>query len=250
MRPLSSALGMKTDGGDVATRRMRPARECLDGDDPPVPKVDDRLVGERQALVLDRLAQVGLELQAGRDLGLHRRLEERIRSAAADLGAVHRDVGVAQQVVRRSVPARGDDDPDAAADRDLALVELGTARRTRPRCAPPARARPRGVLTSSTRMANSSPPSRAIVSSGRSAACRRSPMAMRSPSPTVCPRLSLTVLNRSRSRNSRPTRRRLVRSARERVLHSVLEQGAVGEPRQVVVERLHRRAAPRARDAP
>ncbi len=73
--------------------------------------------------MLDRLTQVGLELQAGGNLGPHRRLEEGIRTTAADLGSVHRDIGVAQHVVRRAVPALGHNHADAAADRDLALID-------------------------------------------------------------------------------------------------------------------------------
>ena len=237
MRPLSSALGMKIDGGTLPRVRMVPPGEGLDGDDPLVREGHDRLVGERQVLVLDGLAQVGLELHSRGDLGLHRRLEQRIRAAAADLGAVHRDVGVAQQVVRRAVAAGGDDDADAAriviwrsSCSNGASNAAGSARPAR--APPPASRRPRRRSRTRRRRGGRSCPRVAAMARSRWAT------AVRSSSPAVWPRLSLIVLKRSRSRNSSPTRPGSRDRRVERVLQPVLEQGAVGQPGQVVVERL------------
>ncbi len=59
-----------------------------------------------------------------------------------------------------------------------------------------------GDSMASARMANSSPPSRATVSPGRRKERKRRAMEISSRSPTAWPRLSLTFLKRSRSRNS------------------------------------------------
>ncbi len=56
-----------------------------------------------------------------------------------------------------------------------------------------------------SRTMNSSPPSRARVSPSRRQPANRAPTCRSSSSPASCPRVSLTCLNPSRSRNSRPT---------------------------------------------
>ncbi len=53
----------------------------------------------------------------------------------------------------------------------------------------------------SSKIANSSPPSRATISTSRIQLSSRRAMVIKSWSPIECPRLSLTFLNRSRSRN-------------------------------------------------
>ena len=77
--------------------------------------MDDELVARHRAL------QIGLELDALEYLGAHRRLEEGVPALAVGLGAVHRDVGVAQQLL--AAPA-AHDDPDRGGDEDLAALDL------------------------------------------------------------------------------------------------------------------------------
>ena len=89
----------------------------------------------------------------------------------------------------------------------------------------------------SSRTANSSPPKRATVSAGRT---QRSKPAgdghEQLVAGQVCPRLSLTTLKRSRSRNSTANRCRLGRGARSmRAFEPVDEEGAVGQPGQRIV---------------
>ena len=76
------------------------------------------------------------------------------------------------------------------------------------------------------------------MSPGRRHVSRRAPTATRSASPAAWPMPSLMVLKLSRSRNRIASGSRAHASARERVLHAVDEQGAVGKPRQGVVKRL------------
>ena len=65
----------------------------------PLVEVDDRLVVEDELVALDRLPQVGLELEPLDDRGAHLRLEELVAAEPGGLRAVHRDVGVAEQVL-------------------------------------------------------------------------------------------------------------------------------------------------------
>ncbi len=98
---------------------MRPARQRLDADDPTGGEVDDRLVGDAQLVALDRLTEIAIELDAGLDVGLHLRLVPAVRPGPLDLGPVHRQIGVAQQVVARLGAELGHDDADAGADEHL-----------------------------------------------------------------------------------------------------------------------------------
>ena len=87
--------------------------------------------------------------------------------------------------------------------------------------------------TSRARIANSSPPSRATVSSARSALRRRSPQICSSRSPAAWPSESLTCLKSSRSRKATTAG-----SPRgQRLGDALLEQRAVGEAGQRVLER-------------
>ena len=164
-------------------------------------------------------------------------VEDLVAALAAGLGLVHRDVGVAQQVVDGADPRRDDRDADARADLDgdaghldrldqpcqqplrdghrVGLVrEVGAAgRRTRHR--PAGRRRPRPA--------------------GRSGGARRPRSACSSPA--AWPRLSLTVLKSSRSRNRAATEP-VPTLAVERLLGGLDEPAAVGQPGQRVVERL------------
>ena len=83
----------------------RPAHERLEAADLRRGQLDDRLVDEREVVALDRLAQLGLERQALHRRGVHVRVEDLIAAAARRLGAIHGDVGVAQQFVHGGVCA-------------------------------------------------------------------------------------------------------------------------------------------------
>ena len=89
----------------------------------------------------------------------------------------------------------------------------------------------------SSRIANSSPPTRAMVSEGRSAAASEPAIWISRSSPTRWPRLSLTILKRSRSRKRTAVSRS--GSRRERSIdcaQAVHEQRPVGEAGQLVVQ--------------
>ena len=91
---------------------------------------------------------------------------------------------------------------------------------------------------SSSRIANSSPPSRAAVSAARSAFFSRSPTSSRSPSPAAWPSESLIVLKSSMSMNSTAIGLPVALLSLDGVQHAVAEQRAVREVGDRVVERL------------
>ena len=123
-------------------------------------------------------------------------------------------------------------------DRSLPCTEIGISN---PRTRRSARsiAIP-GSLTSSIKMANSSPPNRAAVSISRTASSRRPATCRSTSSPAAWPRLSLIVLKSSRSRKMTAMLPASRVGASEGVLDAVGEQGAVGKAGHGIVERLVR----------
>ena len=196
----AGALGDPDEPGrrDEAPLGMDPADERLDAHDPAGLEVGLRLVVDDELLLLDRAAQLARERQP---LGVVRVLLGAVdgRAGVRALGDVHRDVGVLEQRVRVLPVLAEDGDADARGhlEREAAelerllerLVDAGgeAVRELRRACG--------------SRTANSSPPSRATVSSSQSAASR-SPMPRRSSSPSSWPSASLTSLKWSTSSRS------------------------------------------------
>ena len=116
------------------------------------------------------------------------------------LRLVHGDVGVAQQLLAGDARARRT--RCRCCRPTWGSSPRGTGRRSDSRIRPAKAVTSSRVQTSSMRMANSSPPSRAAVSSGRRQPERFVATRLRSWSPSPCPRLSFTVLKSSRSMNS------------------------------------------------
>ena len=196
-----------------------PAHQRLEADDPAGPEVDLRLIDQAQLALAAGAPQVGVEPDPGGRLDRQAMIEQLEAVAAARLGPVERGVGVAQQHVAFLPVGREHGDADARGD------DTAPARRSAPaRARLPAASAP-GVTASSGRCRpgrmkmNSSPPMRATVSLSRRLACRRRLSATSSRSPMPCPRLSLTALNRSTSRNATATSSP-VRAARRSVISS------------------------------
>ena len=157
-------------------------------------------------------------------------------AAAGVLGGVHRDVGVADEVVAVGRPARVRDDPMLAPTvSSRPEIVTGSPSFSFSRSAT-SMASSSPAESSST--ANSSPPSRASVSLGRTAAEKRSATARSSWSPASWPRLSFTCLKPSRSTSSTASGDRARSERATRLVEPVAEQGAVREGGEAVVERL------------
>ena len=69
------------------------------------------------------MLQLGPELVAGPDRGMHARVEDREARLPVRLGHVHRHVGVAHDLLRVSAGVLGTGDADAGADGDGLLVD-------------------------------------------------------------------------------------------------------------------------------
>ena len=106
-----------------AVVRVVPAHQRLDAEQFALGEVDDRLVLEEELAALERQVDVLLEAQPLAQLLLHARLEHHEARLAGRLRVVHRDVGVAQQLL--GVVARlREGDADAGRDVGVAAVEL------------------------------------------------------------------------------------------------------------------------------
>ena len=82
-----------------------------------------------------RLAQIELQACGGRlTAGVHLRLEEAVGAAAVGFGAIHRQVGVFQQLVEIGAVLRRQRDADAGVGGDLMPEAFDRARGWPRRC--------------------------------------------------------------------------------------------------------------------
>ena len=226
---------MNSPGPEQPARRVAPAHERLDAARGLAREADDRLVVQLELAALDGGGQLGAQLEPGQRLGVQRGVEARPAALAAGLGLVHGRVGVAQQLAGRRAGRRGRD-ADAGAHLEAPAGERhGRAQRARA-AAPATRSASSGAADAAragrrTRRRRGAPPCR------RAAAARRCAPATswRSSSPAAWPSESLTVLKSSRSTNSTRDRPAAARR-RQRAPQAVLEQGAVGQAGERVVE--------------
>jgi hypothetical protein len=124
----AALLGARDElvGPDHPALGMLPAHERLDRDGAPVAQVDDRLEVDDELVAGDRALQVARQLAALQRLGLHLRREERV-SAALALGRVHRQVGLAHEVLERRGVVGRDRDARRRGQLDGLALELEAA---------------------------------------------------------------------------------------------------------------------------
>ena len=101
---------------------MVPAHERLDPDDRAVAQGHDGLVVERELVAFQRPAQVVLDAQPADRTATQPLVVELVAGAAALLGAVHRRLGVADEILR-PLAALCHRDPDRGGDEVLVAVE-------------------------------------------------------------------------------------------------------------------------------
>ena len=119
MSPFSSAIGMKSFGRHEPAGRVLPAHERFEGDDAVLGERHDRLVLHHELVVLQRAAQVGLELEPGDRGRVHLGFVDAVAALPLALRAVHRGVGVAQELVGVVAVGAGERDAGARVDEDL-----------------------------------------------------------------------------------------------------------------------------------
>ena len=119
IRPVSSATGMNS-AGEIMPRSGWCQRSSASQ---PVillsREVDQRLVVHLEPAVGDRLAQIHLQRAARLHARVHLRFEEAIGSASGGLGAVHREIGILQQLIEIGAILRRQRNADAGVGRDL-----------------------------------------------------------------------------------------------------------------------------------
>ena len=179
---------------------MAPAGKRFERDDPAGPDVDDRLEMDVDRAVGDRDAQFELDQPAHLDLRVHLSFKGAPAAAPVRLRRIERDIRFGQKYVRRRPVVRRRGGPDAGADDNLAAVdddrsadlfddapgERGSAG------LPPAMAVEDDELIAA--------PSGDQVARADDPASLRA-ISAKSLSPVAWPRLSLTCLKLSRSRN-------------------------------------------------
>ena len=102
--PVSSASGMNWSGGIIPRSGWRQRSSASTPRDAAVVDPDDRLVVQLQLLGRYRALEVGAKLEPGEHALVHLRLEHPVAALAVALGAVHRGVGVADQLLRAGRP--------------------------------------------------------------------------------------------------------------------------------------------------
>ena len=103
---------------------MTPAYQRLDAGEVLAGEIELRLVLEYEFLALERPAQISFQASAGPDFGVHRRLEEAKPIAAFILRPVEREVGVLEQPGRIAAVIGEQRDADAGSSTHGPLVEL------------------------------------------------------------------------------------------------------------------------------
>ena len=201
--PDSSATSMNSSGSSRPRVGWSQRTSASKPDVCPLSRADDRLVLQRERLVVHRLVEVGPQREPLDDRGVQVGLVAAPLSLARALRHVEREIGLAQQVLPVGGVGRRAD-PDAGRARDELPVEDerlaqrgrdavgdlldGGRRRGRPRSARRTRRRPAGP---------------------RCRACRNTSVSRRATpisswSPHSWPSVSLTTLKSSRSMNSTP----------------------------------------------
>ena len=101
MSPSSSAIGMNIAGETASPLRVH---RTSDSNPTHIPDASehDRLVVHLEVVVVDGVAQVVLQLEAGARARVHVRVEQLVPRLAARLGVIHRRVGVAHDLVGAS----------------------------------------------------------------------------------------------------------------------------------------------------
>ena len=117
--PFSSARAMKSSGPIRPRVGWRQRTSASTAAIAAGRQLDDRLVVDHQLAVADAPGKLRRERVAGDDRRVHRRVEDRDAALAAGLRRVHRDVGVAEQLVGVLVRVAPDGDADRAADDEV-----------------------------------------------------------------------------------------------------------------------------------
>jgi hypothetical protein len=102
---------------------MLPPEQRLDAGHPARANGHDGLVPQHELVPVERVAEVGLELEPRHGLVAHGVVEDHVRGAPVGLGAIERGVRVAEHVGGAGVARRAQRDADARGGEDLLALE-------------------------------------------------------------------------------------------------------------------------------
>lgn len=117
---------------DRPARGMLPSGERFEADERSGPERNDRLVGDRQLVVVDRVAEIRLELQPIHRALAHGRVEKLDRRRAVSLRTAQGNRGVLQKVFRTVVARGADGDADGGRHEDLPSLNIERRAQRRP----------------------------------------------------------------------------------------------------------------------
>jgi hypothetical protein len=112
---------------DHAAFGMAPAQQGFAAGDLVVAKIDHRLVVDFEPAIRERLTQILLHRKPGFRAGTHGRFEEAKGSAPVGLGAIHRQIGILDELIQIGAVLRSQCNADAGVGRELvpeALIRL------------------------------------------------------------------------------------------------------------------------------
>ena len=110
-------------GEQQAAGRVIPARQCFQGDNAAGGEIDHGLEVQLQVAALEGHAQLIGDGDALVDLGVELRTVEAVAVAALGLGAVEREVGLLEHVLRLGQLGRVGRDADTRGDLDIGITD-------------------------------------------------------------------------------------------------------------------------------
>ena len=103
---------------------MVPAHQRFERDDAVAGDVADRLIVDFEFVALQRRAQIQFQYAPRLGAGVHSGLEEAVGAAAVGLGAIKREVGFLQELIRILAVLGRQRDADADADDELVTADI------------------------------------------------------------------------------------------------------------------------------
>jgi hypothetical protein len=116
--------GNELGGRDHAAFGMVPAQQRFAAGDPVVAEIDQGLIEKLEPSLRDRLTQIQLQCAARLDPRVHLRLKEAIGPASFGFGAIHRQIGILQQLIEIGAVLRSQRNADAGVGGELVTQTL------------------------------------------------------------------------------------------------------------------------------
>src|SRR4051794_36439231 len=107
---------------------MLPPEKRFESGHTPRAKRDERLIVQPEFSLLNRPAQIGLELESYQRIGVHRAIEHLVSRAPRGLCAIHRHVRAPQQLLWLFLRHRAGDDAHARGSSDLRSTKIDRER--------------------------------------------------------------------------------------------------------------------------